>query len=240
MSAAERLESRLIKGGVVMKTKLKWIVLGFLFLALAGLTFIRTPEAITGMLENVSAEARSYSAFVHLLFLAVAGAGLFMKKFRTTLFSLFIGYLSLSATVVSVMYLIWPNIILFGTLFVLIVHACLARQLHFDFRSPSGPDMLFGLSGLVFGFWYLHWVESPIWLNALLYSPLGVVNCPTLSVICGFIILSGTPRSAVLETAAAVATLYFGLFRIFRLGAYIGIVLILCGFYLLLRPARIA
>jgi hypothetical protein len=81
----------------------------------------------------------------------------------------------------------------------------------------------------------MHWVESPIWLNAFLYFPLGVVNCPTMVTVCGFLCLSQTPRSGILEAAAALITLYFGFFGIFRLGAYVDVALILCGLFLIVR-----
>lgn len=218
-----------------MKNKIKWIVLGFLLLVVIVLTFARTPEEIVRGLGYISGEAKYYSVFVHILFLVVIGLGLLVKQIRNTLFSLFIAFLALSATVIAVKYEIVPNILMFGMLFVLIVHAYVTKSLNFDLQDIPMPDILFGILGLVFGFWYLHWVDSPIWLNALLYSPLGVLNCPTLMMICGFLILSGKPRSAMLEIVVAVATLYFGFFGILRLEAYVDVVLVLCSLYLLLR-----
>jgi hypothetical protein len=214
------------------RIQMKWIVLGLLFSAIIGLTFLRTPEAITAMLETVSRETKSYSAFVHFLFLAVVGLGIAVAKIRNTVFSWLIAFLSLSATIVAVKYLIAPNIILFGMFFVLTVHAYLTKKLNFVLEGISPMSLLFGILGLIFGFWYLHWVESPVWLNAFLYSPLGVVNCPTLVTICGFLCLSQKPRSAMLETTVALMTLYFGFFGILRLGAYVDVALILCALFL--------
>jgi hypothetical protein len=88
---------------------------------------------------------------------------------------------------------------------------------------------------LIFGFWYLHWVESPVWLNALLYSPMGVINCPTMLTICGFLCLTQEPRSVVLETVVALTTLYFGFFGLFRLGALIDAAQIVCALFLIMR-----
>jgi hypothetical protein len=218
-----------------MKNTMKWIVVGLLLLAAFVLTFMKTPEAITSMLENVSKEVKTYSAFVHILFLVVIGLGLLVEKIRNSLFSLFIAFLSLSATVISVKYVIAPNVIIFGMLFVLMIHAYLTKKLNFDLKNITPLDLFFGILGLIFGFWYLHWVESPVWLNAFLYSPLGAVNCPTLVTICGFLCLSQKPRSALLETAVALITLYFGFFGIFRLGAYVDVSLILCGLFLIVR-----
>ncbi len=218
-----------------MKNRMKWIVVGLLLLAAFALTFMKTPEAITSMLENVSKEVKTYSAFVHILFLLAIGLGLPVRKIRNSVFSLFIAFLSLSAAVISVKYVIAPNVIIFGMVFVLMIHAYLAKKLNFDLKNTAPVDLFFGILGLVFGFWYLHWVESPVWLNAFLYSPLGAANCPTLVAICGFLCLSQEPRSALLEAAVALITLYFGFFGIFRLGAYVDVSLILCGLFLIVR-----
>jgi hypothetical protein len=218
-----------------MKKRIKWIVLGLLLLAIFVLTFMKTPEAITRMLENISKEVKSYSAFVHILFLVVVALGLLIEKIRNSLFSLFIAFLSLSATILSVKYVIAPNIIIFAMFLALIIHAYLTKNLNFDLKNIAPINLFFGILGLVFGFWYLHWVESPVWLNAFLYSPLGAVNCPTMVTICGFLCLSHKPRSAILEATVALITLYFGFFGIFRLGTYVDVALILCALFLIVR-----
>jgi hypothetical protein len=218
-----------------MKNYIKWIVLGVLLLAIFVLTFMKTPEAIRSMLENISREVRSFSAFVHIFFLVIVALGLLVNKIRNSLFSLFIAFLSLSATIISVKYMIAPNIIIFALFFLLIIHAYLTRHLNFDLKNLAPANLFFGILGLVFGFWYLHWVESPVWLNALLYSPLGAVNCPTMVTICGFLCLSKEPRSALLEAAVGLITLYFGFFGIFRLGAYVDVALIICALFLIMR-----
>ena len=218
-----------------MKNYMKWGVLGLLLLAIFGLTFMKTPEDITLMLENISKEVRIFSAFVHIIFLLVIGLGLLVKQIRNRLFSLFMAFLSLSATIVSVKYLIAPNIIIFALFFVLIIHAYLTKSLNFALKNIAPINLFFGILGLVFGFWYLHWVESPVWWNAFLYSPLGAVNCPTMVTLCGFLCLSQKPRSALLEAAVALITLYFGFFGIFRLGAYVDVALIICALFLIMR-----
>jgi uncharacterized membrane protein YhaH (DUF805 family) len=198
-------------------------------------TFMKSPEAIINMVEGVSRDVRGYSAFMHILFLVVVGLGLLAKKLRNALFSVFIAFLSLSATVISVKYVIIPNMIAFAMFLGLILYAYLTKNLNFSLENIAPADLLLGLLGLVFGFWYLHWVESPIWLNALLYSPLGAVNCPTMVTICGFLCLSQEPRSALLETAVGLTTLYFGFFGVFRLGACVDIALIICALCLIVR-----
>ncbi|MFC1883468.1 hypothetical protein ACFL2O_01745 [Thermodesulfobacteriota bacterium] len=218
-----------------MKNKVIWSVLGFVLLLVFIITFMRTPEEIANLLTEVSGEVRNFSAFVHLAFLAVIIFGLIFKKARNHLFSFFIAFLSLSATVIAVRYAILPNIIIFAVFFILIVHAYIKKKLNFDFSSNKIINSLFGITAMVFGFWYLHWVEDPVWLNALLYSPLGVVNCPTMLTVTGFLCLSEKPRSVMLEATVALTTLYFGFFGVFRLGAYVDVTMIICALFLILR-----
>ena len=196
---------------------------------------MKTPEEITITLQNVSRAVQSYSLLIHILFVVVILLGLFIKKIRNILFSMFIAFLSLSVTFISVKYMIIPNIIIFGMFFVLIVHAYLEKNLNFDFKNSMPINLVFGILGLVFGFWYLYWVDSPILLNALIFSPIGTLNCPTMVTICGFLCLSKKPRSTILEVTVALITLYFGFFGIFRLGAYIDVVLIICALFLIVR-----
>ncbi|MBW2038750.1 MAG: hypothetical protein JRI46_04025 [Deltaproteobacteria bacterium] len=218
-----------------MKNLIKWIILGLLLLSIFSMTFMRTPQQITSMLMDVSSEVKIFSFIVHLLFLAVIVLGLIFKKIRNILFFIFIAFLSLSVTIISIKYMIVPNIIIFALFFVLTVNSYLKKELKFELKNIAPVNLIFGIIGMVFGFWYLHWVESPVWLNALVYSPLGVVNCPTMVTICGFIALTVKPRSVILEATVALITLYFGFFGIFRLGAYIDVTLILCALFLIVR-----
>jgi uncharacterized membrane protein YhaH (DUF805 family) len=81
--------------------RIEWIAMGVLFFLIVGLTFLKTPETIKEMLESVSQNTKSYSVFVHVLFLAVIGLRIFVRRIRNTVFSLFIAFLSLSTTIVA-------------------------------------------------------------------------------------------------------------------------------------------
>lgn len=218
-----------------MKNKINWIILGIILLAIFSMTMMKTPEEITKTLTMVTSELRLFSAFVHVLFLAVIAVGLLFKKIRSVLFFQLIAFLTLSATIASIKYMILPNILIFATIFILIINAYLKKELNFELKEIAPINKYFGVVGMIFGFWYLHWVETPIWLNALLYSPLGSINCPTLLTICAFLCFTVKPRSVKLELVTALITLYFGFFGIFRLGAYIDVILIICALFLITR-----
>ncbi|MCD4696835.1 MAG: hypothetical protein K8S16_11415 [Bacteroidales bacterium] len=219
-----------------IKNLINWILISLLMAVIGGLTiFVKTPQELTEWLSDVVLETKTFSAIVHVLFLIVLVIGLIFKKVRNLLFFLFMAFISLSATIISIKYAIVPNVIIFAIFFALIVHAYFTKKLNFDFKNLSFSAIFFGIIGLLLGFWYLHWVESPVFLNALLYSPLGVVNCPTMVTICGFLCLTDKPRHSTLEIIVALITLYFGFFGIFRLGAYVDVALIVCSLFLIFR-----
>jgi len=182
---------------VTMKNTIKWVALGLLLMVIFIMTMMKSPEEITNMLSNVTDQLRTFSVIAHIIFLLVMIIGLISKKLRGALFFLFIAFLSLSATVIAIKYMILPNIIIFAMFFGLIINAYFKKQLNFELENLKPANLFFGIIGMVFGFWYLHWVETPIWLHALYNSPLGVVNCPTMVTICGFLCLTEKPRSVI-------------------------------------------
>ena len=219
-----------------MKNLINQVIVGLLLVVIFGMTlFIKSPEEIASMLLNITNQLKLFSVIIHIMFLAIMAAGLIYKKFRNVLFFTFIAFLSISATIIGVMYLLLPNIIIFGMFFVLILNAYRNKKLNFDLEKLKPVSIFFGIIGMIGGFWYLHWVENPIWLNALFYSPLGSINCPTMLAVCAFLCLTVKPRSRILENVVGLITLFFGFFGIFRLGAYIDIVLVACSLFLLLR-----
>jgi len=220
-----------------MKKTLDYIIPGLLVMAVVIMSLMKSPEKIAEMLSNISSELTVFSVFIHLILLVVIATGLIVKKYRNIVFFSFIAFLSLSATVISTIYMIPTNILMFAAIFVLIIYAWLNKELNFEFDDITPANKYFGVLALVFGFWYLHWVESPVWLNALLYSPLGSVNCPTLITICGFLCLTAKPRWVMLDLVVALFTLFFAVYGILFLGAWVDIVLILCALFLLCRVA---
>lgn len=206
-----------------------------LFSVIFAMTLMRTPAEISSMLTDITTQLKAYSLIVHGLFLATIAGGLAFRKIRNTLFFLFIAFLSFSATIVSIRYVILPNILIFAMFFVLIINAYRRKELNFGLENARPVTLFFGVVGLIFGFWYLHWVAPPLLLNALLYSPVGSINCPTMLTVTAFLILTKQPRSTILEFTVALITLYFGFFGIFRLYAYVDVALIACALFLLMR-----
>jgi hypothetical protein len=191
------------------------------------------------MLNQVTTDMNWLSILIHALYLLFLVFGLVFKKLRTVLFSALLLILSATASVISIIYLIIPNILIFVTFFVLTLIPLVKKELIFDLVELKSINKVIGFIAIVFSFYYLHWVEKPILLNALIYSPLGIVNCPTMLAFCGLLCFLKKPGSFYLEYFAASVTLYFGFFGIMRLGAYIDIVLVAVAMFLIIRKTSL-
>ena len=133
-----------------MKNKIKWIITGIILLAIFVLTMTKPPEEITEMLTKVTSDLTLFSAFVHVTFLVVAVVGLLFKKIRNVLFFLFIAFISLSATIFSIIYMILPNIMIFATIFILILSAFFKKELIFEFNKVEPVNKFFAIIDMIF------------------------------------------------------------------------------------------
>jgi hypothetical protein len=217
------------------RNRIAWIALSVKTLVISVLTFLRTPESISETLTKVSSDNKPLALIIHLAFVVLTGVGFAAKRIRNAVFGALLLILSGSALVISVRYLIPPNIMVFAVFFILTARAIAMKELNFEATGQLLAGKIAGFAAIVFGFYYLHWVEEPIALNALLYSPLGIVNCPTMAAYAGFLCFLRRPGSPMLEAFVGAISLYFGFFGIMRLGAYVDIVLIAAGAFILAR-----
>jgi hypothetical protein len=218
-----------------MRFDFKTVIVGLLLLLAFILSFLKSPQEIQTSLFSAAMSTKTFSLVVHIIFALILTFGLIFRGARNILFFIFLAIVSLSATAAAIVFKLIPNIIVFGLLFILIIRAFLIGKLNFDLQNLPVADAFFGILALVFGFWYFHWVEQPILLTALIFSPMGMLNCPTLLAMIGFLILSSKPHSDLLEAAVAISTIFFGFFGLMRLNAYIDVVLIITSLYLIYR-----
>lgn len=211
------------------------VLIGVLLILIISFTFMRTAAEITDMILEATSALKIYYIVTHALFLVTLAVGFPLKRIRKYIFFGYILFLSVSAFIVSIIFVIVPNIVIFSLFTNLIIYAFINKKINFDLKEVSIAGWIFGIIALIFGFWYLHWIDDPIWLNALLYSPLGGINCPTMIAVCGFLILQSKPRSHLLDFVIGFITCYFGFFGVFRLAAYVDISLIICGGFLVVR-----
>lgn len=219
-----------------MKRKLVWGVLIVFYLGVIAMTlFVKTPDEIIAMLVKASSNLKVVSLITHILFILTLSLVIAVKKYRSLIIAGFISFICITAICASALFGIIPNIFIFSTFIILTIHAYRHKYFNFDFKSIPVISWIVSVLSLLFGFWYLHWIDFPMMLNALFYSPLGVANCPTMLAICGFLCLSSKPRFIFLEITVALFTLYFGIFGIISLGANIDVVLIISSVFLLSR-----
>jgi hypothetical protein len=220
-----------------MTSRIAWWTVGLLLAAAFFITLLKPPADVSRMLTMVSGQFKNYALLMHVVVLVAFILGLIIPKARNLFFAGIMALLAGSAAVIALLNFLLPNIIIFGLYLALILLAFFSNQLDWDFSRLKPVDWYVGIIGLVFGFWYLHWVDSPIMLNALLYSPLGVLNCPTMVTISGLLCLS-SQRPAILDFTTGLVCTYFGFYGIILLSAYVDVTLVLCGGYQLYRVAR--
>jgi hypothetical protein len=75
-----------------------------------------------------------------------------------------------------------------------------------------------GVAVFMFGWMYPHFLRTDSWTTYLYASPLGLLPCPTLSMVMGLTMLFESLRSRVWGTALVVAGLVYGTVGVFRLG----------------------
>lgn len=141
--------------------------------------------------------------------------------------------------VVSVSILAWYsgnpfNGTLFAVLAVLIVI--------FGMKASSQPVTLSQLTFLVtgilmiaFALLYPHFMESGSFFKYLYASPVGLIPCPTLSLLIGFALVYNGFGSNALTISLIVYGLFYGLFGVFRLGVTLDIGLIIGTLSLLVK-----
>jgi hypothetical protein len=138
--------------------------------------------------------------------------------------------LMLATLVVSVSALAWIagnpfNGVVFAILAVALVGIGLSLP-----RDPitvgSGPLLVFGTVLVVFGWTYPHFLEANSWTSYLYAAPLGLVPCPTLSMLVGVSLIVGGFESKAWANTVAAAALSYGVIGVFTLGVAIDVVVL--------------
>jgi hypothetical protein len=96
-------------------------------------------------------------------------------------------------------------------------------------REPvsAGPRWAIALGAVLIGFaWiYPHFLDGEPWYAYLYAAPLGLLPCPTLSMLVGVALIGGGLGSRPWRGALAAVALFYGLFGAFRLGVTMDLVL---------------
>lgn len=141
--------------------------------------------------------------------------------------------------IVSVSVLAWYygnpfNGTLFAVLAILIII--------FGLKASPQPIMLsqlaflvIGVLMIVFALSYPHFLASDSIIKYLFASPVGLIPCPTLSLLIGFALVYNGFGSNALTISLVVYGLFYGLFGVFRLGVTLDTGLIIGAVSLLVK-----
>jgi hypothetical protein len=190
------------------------------------------------ILDTLAELARTWHAFAvvwHLYFVAIGVLMIFgWRPLKPALASL------LTAPLITVVVLAAIS----GNPFTAIVLGiCVIAAIVIAVRLPRDPVTIAGtgqfVAGIVlalFGFVYPHFLDGVSWYVYLIAAPVGIVPCPTLSIIIGLALIVGGFESRWWAIVLGVAGAFYGVFGAVRLGVSLDWVL-LAGAGLLLATA---
>jgi hypothetical protein len=185
-------------------------------------------DVILAGLTNLANDWRGLATVWHVLLAALLAA--LVSGWRPSVRSA--GYL-LSSAVLSVGVLAWLSGNPFNGLMFVVLTATLAAAAGRFEATParlSSPGWLASAAAIiVFGWTYPHFLDTDSWTAYLYASPLGLVPCPTLSVVIGATLLFRDLRSRVWTGALIAAGLLYGLIGVFKLGVVLDWGLILAS-----------
>lgn len=115
-----------------------------------------------------------------------------------------------------------------GTIFALLSVALIWITLTFEPRRMKLRQsgwIAIGASLFIFAWIYPHFLEGRPPYSYLYLAPLGLIPCPTLSMIIGIVILLGGVSSRAWTLVVGIAGIFYGIFGALRLGVAIDWVL---------------
>lgn len=184
----------------------------------------KTEEILNG-LQKIVSDYSTIAIIWHIIFYALITALIFKLLPTNRVFGLLICLPILSVAVLAFLSGNPFNGILFSILTVLIIM--------FGFGSSSQPInlsqlpfMVIGILMIVFGLVYPHFINPDSFLKYLYASPVGLIPCPTLSILIGFLLLYNGFGSQSLTLAFIVFGLFYGIFGVLKLGVYLDIFLV--------------
>jgi hypothetical protein len=125
-----------------------------------------------------------------------------------------------------------------GTVFsiatiLLILFGSKANGLPLDYSQL--PFIIAGTLMIIFGLVYPHFLNPDSIFKYLYSSPAGLIPCPTLSVIIGFLLLFNGFGSQSITLTLIVLGFFYGIFGILKLGVYLDLFLLFGTITLLIK-----
>jgi hypothetical protein len=97
------------------------------------------------------------------------------------------------------------------------------------------PFISIGILMIIFGLVYPHFLNPDSFLKYLYASPVGLIPCPTLSILIGFLLLYNGFGSQSITLTFIVFGLFYGIFGILKLAVYLDIFLVIGTITLLIK-----
>jgi hypothetical protein len=97
------------------------------------------------------------------------------------------------------------------------------------------PFMVIGILMIVFGLVYPHFINAGSFLKYLYASPAGLIPCPTLSILIGFLLLYNGLGSQSITLTFIAFGLFYGIFGVLKLAVYLDVFLIFGSIALLVK-----
>ncbi len=193
----------------------------------------KTEEILNG-LQKIVNDYPTIAIIWHVIFFALIAALIFRWLPANRLSGLLICIPILSVAVLAFMSGNPFNGVLFSILTVLIII--------FGLRASSQPVgtsqiifMVIGILMIVFGLVYPHFVNTDSFLKYLYASPVGLIPCPTISILIGFLLLYNGFGSQSLTLTFIIFGLFYGLFGVLKLAVYLDIFLVFGAMTLLVK-----
>ncbi|MBN1960840.1 MAG: hypothetical protein JW841_07830 [Deltaproteobacteria bacterium] len=194
-----------------MKTLLRILSLPLLKISII-LTIWKPATEIATTLLKSSSDWKNIALVLHLCAFLIFPLGFLIKQWRKWLWGGLVLLVQISTTMIAIFYGMIPTIIFFAMLSILTFKALLQNNLNFSGKNWDRTSFILCIFFIAFSLAYPHWIEPVSLSNILLFSPLGLANCPTLLFTCGFMILADNCRPKFLSFLVAFLTIYFGFF----------------------------
>ena len=184
----------------------------------------KTEEILFGLQKIVN----NYSTIAiiwHIIFYALIAALIFRWLPTNSLFGLLICVPILSVAILAFLSGNPFNGILFSILTVLIIIFGLRATIQ-PVQTSQIIFKVIGILMIVFGLVYPHFINPDSLLKYLYASPVGLIPCPTLSILIGFLLLYNGFDSQSLTLTVIVFGLFYGIFGVLKLAVYLDIFLV--------------
>lgn len=194
---------------------------------------LKSEEIITG-LQTIVNEYSLFSIVWHVVFYVCIAALIAKWRPSNLLFALLICLPALSVAVFA-----WLSGNPFnGSLFILLAILILIFGLKASVQPiniSQFPFVVAGILMIVFGLIYPHFIETNSVFKYLYASPVGLIPCPTLSILIGLVLLFNGFGSHAITLTLVVFGLFYGIFGVLKLGVYLDFFLVFGTIALLIK-----